>query len=98
MAKLVFIGDEISAAGWALAGMEVITPSAGSEEYTVREALRDTEMLIITAQIAQNITPGLLEKILTSTSVLTHVVGDMQNQQPQPDYEAQLRTKLGLGQ
>ncbi|MBF0382309.1 MAG: hypothetical protein HQL69_14895 [Magnetococcales bacterium] len=98
MAKLVFIGDEISAAGWALAGVEVITPADGSEERTVKGALPGCEMLIITSQVAQNITPALLEKILTSTSVLTHVVGDMQNQQPQPDYEAQLRAKLGLGQ
>jgi vacuolar-type H+-ATPase subunit F/Vma7 len=98
MAKLVFIGDEISAAGWALAGMEVITPLVGSEERTVKEALRDAEMLIITYEVAQNITPALLEKILTSTSVLTHMVGDMQNQLPQPDYEAQLRAKVGLGQ
>jgi vacuolar-type H+-ATPase subunit F/Vma7 len=98
MAKLVFIGDEISAAGWALAGMDVITPPVGSEERTVKEALSNTELLIITTQIAQNITPALLEKILTSTSVLTHVVGNMQNQLPQPDYEAQLRAKLGLGQ
>jgi vacuolar-type H+-ATPase subunit F/Vma7 len=98
MAKLVFIGDEISAAGWALAGMEVITPTAGSEERTVKAVLPDAELLIITSQVAQIITPALLEKILTSTSVLTHVVGDMQNQLPQPDYEAQLRAILGLGQ
>ncbi|MBF0357253.1 MAG: hypothetical protein HQL70_01525 [Magnetococcales bacterium] len=98
MPALLFIGDEISAAGWSLAGVNVITPQPGGEERAVEKAMQEAELLIITSEVAELITPGLLEKILTSTSVLTHVVGDIQNRHPLPDYAGLLRAKLGLGQ
>jgi vacuolar-type H+-ATPase subunit F/Vma7 len=98
MSKLVFIGDEVSAAGWRLAGVDVTVPPQGAEESTLLKHLPKEGMLIITAEVADCISPALLEQILTSTSLLTHVVGDIQGQHQVTDYAGKLRTQLGLGQ
>jgi hypothetical protein len=98
MSGLVFIGDELSAAGWRLAGLEIITPVKGSEEGVVREALAGASLLIMTSAVAESLSPALMEEALTATTLLTHVVTDIQDRHPSIDYAGQLRRQLGLGQ
>lgn len=98
MAGQIFIGDELSAAGWRLAGMEVIVPVPGKAESVVRDVLTRADLLIMTALVAQELSPALLEKALTRSATLTHVVADIQGKQEPEDYAAKLRAQVGLGQ
>jgi vacuolar-type H+-ATPase subunit F/Vma7 len=98
MSPLWFIGDEVSAVGWHLVGVEVVVVATGSEEKVVGEVFSKASLLIITAQVAQAISPALLERLLASTTVLTHIIGDIQGHHQPVDYAGQLRRQLGLGQ
>jgi vacuolar-type H+-ATPase subunit F/Vma7 len=93
----IFIGDEVSAAGFRLAGARVEVPAPGAETTTLRDALRDRELVLITVEVARAIDPAVLRPLLAAPHPLLMLVPDVRGAVPLPNLGAQVRAELGLG-
>ncbi|MEO5332084.1 MAG: hypothetical protein H7839_08680 [Magnetococcus sp. YQC-5] len=93
----VFIGDEVSAAGWRLAGMRIVVPEPGQEAEALLAVLSGaTELVLLSSVCASALPPSLLERFLTSLTPLTLLVPDVQGRSTLPDLSAQVRARMGM--
>lgn len=94
----VFLGDEVTAAGYRLAGARVRSPPPGEEvsflEWARREA--GAELVILSAEFAAHIPSRVLKPVLAATSPLVIIVPDLWGHGIQPDLATRLRTQLGI--
>jgi vacuolar-type H+-ATPase subunit F/Vma7 len=96
MRSPVFIGDEVSAAGFALAGAQVrVSDGAGAGE-ALREAMSDAPLVLIGARVAGAIPETELHTALRSCTPLVLVVPDPIGGAPAPDLGGELRRRLGM--
>jgi len=92
----VYIGDEISAAGYRLAGAAVRVPARGKETEALREARADAALVLVSAAVAVHIDPGALQAAGAALAPLVVVVPDPQGEVALPDLASRLRAQLGL--
>lgn len=96
MATPVFVGDELSAAGFRLAGVRVRVPTAGEETEALAEARGEASLVLVGAAVAARIDDAALRTALVAVSPLVVIVPDAQGAVAVPDLAARLRTQLGL--
>ncbi|MBF0212340.1 MAG: Vacuolar H+transporting two-sector ATPase F subunit [Magnetococcales bacterium] len=97
MVAPVFIGDEVSAAGWRLAGVRVVIPEVGQEAAAVLRVLEEGGELALLSSVCARLLPSeLLERFLASASPLTLVVPDVRGLVPAPDLAARVQGRLGM--
>lgn len=96
MAAPVYLGDEVSAAGWRLAGAQVHTPAAGEEMAALERARAQAPLVLLSAALAARLGQARLRPALLALAPLVLVVPDLQGGTPLPDLAARLRTQLGL--
>jgi vacuolar-type H+-ATPase subunit F/Vma7 len=95
-AASVFIGDEITAAGFRLAGMSVETP-APDQTAAALARVRDTaDVVYITAASARNVPDAVLREALHAVSPLFVIVPDIDQRVAPPDLSARILAVLGL--
>ncbi|MDP2007553.1 MAG: hypothetical protein Q8K45_17920 [Rubrivivax sp.] len=92
----VYLGDEVSGAGWRLAGAEVHTPAPGAATEALASACARAPLVLVSADVALAIAVPALQKALLALAPLVLVVPDLQGQAPLPDLAGRLRTQLGL--
>ena len=92
----VYLGDELSAAGYRLAGAAVRVPAAGAETDGLREAMRDAQVVLIGAGCAAAIPHSILEPALASRSPMVMVVPDLDGTRPSIDSASKVRRLLGV--
>lgn len=92
----VFIGDELSAAGFRLAGAVVRTPLPGEEMPLLEWARRETSLVLITTEVAARIAPSIMNRALAAPMPLVLVVPDVCGRQVPPDLGRAVRTQLGM--
>lgn len=93
---VVVIADEITAVGWRLAGAQVQTPDAGAVSDCMRVALRDAELVLITAGLAAAMPDSQLQAALLSERPLVLVVADLRHGREPPDIQDEVRRALGV--
>jgi len=93
----IFVGDELSAAGFRLCGLDVRVPSAGDEAACLQRALEQARVVLVGLRCARAIPPEALEAALTLVSPLVMVVPDWDGSQPAGDPANKVRQILGLG-
>jgi vacuolar-type H+-ATPase subunit F/Vma7 len=96
MAAAVYLGDEVSAAGYRLAGAIVATPRAGEETAALAWARARAPLVLVSSLVAQRIAEPLLRTALSTLAPLVLIVPDLQGEAPLPDLAARLRGQLGL--
>ncbi len=96
MVAPVFIGDEVTAAGYRLAGAAVLTPDLSAVPETFEACRRGAELILMTAEFAQHIDAARLETAQRADRPLLVIVPDARNLTPIPDLEAELRAALGI--
>ncbi len=96
MATPVYVGDEVSAAGWRLAGVGVAVPEAGAEASALAKARAEAPLVLVAASVAARISEESLRAALAAVSPLTLIVPDLLGTTPVPDVAARLRRQLGL--
>jgi vacuolar-type H+-ATPase subunit F/Vma7 len=96
MGGIVFIGDELTAAGFRLTGMTTMVPPKGHAQYALAEARRHADVVILTAECAQQISPGELDRAILSETPLVAVIPDIRESAPLPDLARRLRASLGI--
>ncbi|KAA6184951.1 Vacuolar H+transporting two-sector ATPase F subunit [Thiohalocapsa marina] len=96
----VFIGDEISAAGWRLAGLQCHVPPPTSAEVTALfQRVRDEAgLVLITAELAEQLSQRLLDEALRTQSPPTLVIADIRGRRQPADLAASLKRQLGLAE
>lgn len=93
-----FIGDEITGAGFRLAGAQVHTPTAGQTGDLFRR-LRDThELVILTAEAAGQVPGELLRQAAEPGRPLVLLVADANARNQAPDLAARVREQLGMSE
>jgi vacuolar-type H+-ATPase subunit F/Vma7 len=96
MASPVFIGGEVAAAGFRLAGVEVRVPAAGAEADALAAARASASVVMVDAAIAARLPPLVLRAAVRATSPITVVVPDLQQEVASPDLAQRLRRQLGI--
>jgi vacuolar-type H+-ATPase subunit F/Vma7 len=96
MAAVVYLGDEVSAAGYRLAGALVRTPRAGEEAAALAWARSQAPLVLVSAAIAAGIGDATLRPALSALAPLVLVVPDLHGAVPLPDLAARLRGQLGI--
>lgn len=96
MHRIAFIGDELTAAGFRLAGIRVFTPS--SEDFvTLYETLREeAELLLLTESYARLIDAARRQQDQQAVSPLLLVIPDVARRSAPVDVGALLRDHLGM--
>ena len=92
----VYVGDEVSAAGWRLAGVRVAVPESGGEAAALATARAEAPLVLVAASVAARIGDEPLRAALGAVSPLTLIVPDLLGTTPVPDVAARLRRQLGL--
>jgi vacuolar-type H+-ATPase subunit F/Vma7 len=93
---VVYLGDEVSAAGYRLAGALVRTPPPGDEAAALAWARARAELVLVSAAVAARIGEAVLRPALAAAAPLLLIVPDLQGEVPLPDLAARLRGQLGL--
>lgn len=96
MAAAIYLGDEVSAAGWRLAGATVRTPLAGEETASLSWARAQAPLVLLSAAVATGIGESALRSALSALAPLVLIVPDLHGAVPMPDLAARLRAQLGL--
>jgi vacuolar-type H+-ATPase subunit F/Vma7 len=95
MARITYIGDEASAAGYRLAGAATRVPAPGSERAEVERAVAASDLVLIGAACARRLAPGILRSLLRQETPLVLVVPDATAGAPE-ELAARLRRALGF--
>jgi len=96
MAAPIFLGDEVSAAGFRLAGLQVRTPQRGEETTALSAARADAPLVLVSATIAARVAERELRAALAALTPLVLIVPDIDGATPVPDLALRLRRQLGL--
>jgi vacuolar-type H+-ATPase subunit F/Vma7 len=97
MSTIVFLGDEVSAAGFRLAGVTVRVPLEGEEQQALAAAVSSAELVLLTADFARCLPPVLLERYQSGPRPLVGVLPDTTGAEGTVDLAAEIRRHLGIG-
>lgn len=96
MAPVVFIGDEVAAAGWRLAGVATRVPAPGTEATALAAALEQATMVLLSAPVAARIPEGVLRAALRRVTPVTVIAPDLREAVAYPDVAARMKRQLGI--
>jgi vacuolar-type H+-ATPase subunit F/Vma7 len=94
----VFIGDRLTALGFRLGGAVVEMPEPGTEAAVFRAALEDSELVLLTAEVATHLPESLLDDALVASDPLVLVIPDVRGLSKPPDIADSLRRQLGMAE
>ncbi len=96
MGRIVFIGDEVTGAGFRLAGAELADPAPERLAETVRAERRRADMLLITTEAARHLPRALYEDMLVWTRPLVAVLPDIRGREGPLPLDRAVRRELGI--
>lgn len=96
MARAVYLGDAVSAAGYRLAGAAVRTPAAGEATAALDWALSQAPLVLVAADVAAAVDEARLRAAQLALQPLLLVVPDLIGGCATPDLAARLRAQLGM--
>lgn len=93
----VYIGEELSAAGYRLAGAEtVVADSAINVEELIEDAVARRPLVLLGAGVAAGLPPERLHALLRALKPRVVVVPDIAGTAAPPDLTSWLRGQLGM--
>ena len=92
----IYLGDEVTAAGYRLAGAQVRMPAPREASTMFAEACAQAPLVLVSAAVAIHIDATPLRAALAALQPLVLIVPDAQGQVPRPDLAARLRGQLGM--
>ena len=93
-----FIGDELTATAFALAGVDVFVPEQKALAAIFQAALAERELILITADRAADLPAAELEAALAATAPMLVVVPDLRGLSAPPDLAGRVYAALGVEQ
>jgi vacuolar-type H+-ATPase subunit F/Vma7 len=92
----IYIGDEVTGAGYRLTGAQIIVPAPGRASEALEEARTLAPLVIVSAAVAAEIPQVRLAAAVAAISPLTVIVPDPVGGVPAPDLATRLRGQLGM--
>jgi len=92
----VYLGDEVTAAGYRLAGLKVRVPAPGEAGAAFDEARALAPLVLVSAAVAAHLDAAQLRAALLSLQPLVVIVPDARGEVARPDLAARLRSQLGM--
>jgi vacuolar-type H+-ATPase subunit F/Vma7 len=92
----IFIGDELSAAGFRLIGIETVVTSPEAAGAALARARPRAELVIMTADFARQVPVPELEAASLSEIPALAIIPDVLFRVPPPDLAKRLRSVLGI--
>lgn len=96
MSVPVYIGDEVSASGYRLAGLEVFVPERDNLIAGINAVCEKAPLVLLNAVIANQLPATQLESLLTGLTPPVIVVPDVRGYGRPPDLATLLRRQLGV--
>jgi vacuolar-type H+-ATPase subunit F/Vma7 len=96
MGAAVFIGDELSATGFRLAGVDTVVAERDAAAGALRAARKDAALVIMTAELARHVPAAELEAALSAETPAVAIIPDVRMRTPLPDLAKKLRRALGI--
>jgi len=98
MTAPVFIGDEISASGFRLAGVEIRTPplEVGELLKVIESACHHAPLILISSEFAAMLLTKDYERFVSQESPAVLIVPDIRKTTTVEDLNTRLRTQLGI--
>ena len=98
MSAAIFIGDELTAAGYRLTGIETIVPGPKGVggAFDDARARADLIIIIITAELARAIPAAALKAARLAETPALAIVPDVRFTAEPPDLAGRLRRVLGI--
>lgn len=93
-AAAVYLGDEVHATGYRLAGLRVVVPEAGREGPALAAALASADLVLLSADLAAVIPESMLQRAQSASAPLLVVVPGVRK--ALPDVAQRIRSRLGL--
>jgi vacuolar-type H+-ATPase subunit F/Vma7 len=95
-APTIFLGDELSAAGYRLAGVDACVPAPGDEAACLDKALKEARLVLVGSRCARAIAPEALEAALALLVPLVMVVPEWDGTPFAGEPANKVRRVLGL--
>ena len=92
----IFLGDELSATGFRLAGLDARTPAQGEEAAGLEQALKEGRSVLLGARFASLVPAATLEAALTLLQPMVMVLPDWDGSVFAGDPAAKVRRVLGF--
>ena len=97
MARIVYIGDEVTAAGFRLAGVDTRVTEPGDAADALRQALvGDAECVWLSGPLVESVPPALLQQALEAIEPPFAVVPDVRGVGAPPELVREVRNALGI--
>jgi vacuolar-type H+-ATPase subunit F/Vma7 len=96
MGAAVFIGDELTAAGFRLTGIATIVSEPDAAGEALRAARKQAALVIMTADLARRVPADELEAAQIAEAPMVAVVPDVLFRTAVPDLARRLRRALGI--
>ena len=97
MARIYYIGDEATAAGYRLAGAEVRVPSPAEAVETFHRAHEpETDLILLSAEVAAQLPGEELAAAVLGERPLVAIVPDVHGRHAPPDVARDVRLALGI--
>jgi len=96
MRDAVFIGDDITALGFRLAGVETHTPDPDEVAALVGGLRETTQVIVMTPEMFAALPPRLAQELSDSEAPLLSIVADARATRPVPDIERDVKRVLGI--
>jgi vacuolar-type H+-ATPase subunit F/Vma7 len=94
--RAVYLGDEVSAAGYRLAGIEVIVTKDGEEAQSFARVPADAALMLVSSAVAARVPPATLQRAASALHPLLLIVPARGGEARAPELVQRLRVQLGL--
>ncbi len=96
MSVPVFIGDEVSASGYRLAGLRVRVPEQRELTAVLAAACEEAPLVLLSAELARQLPDRQLESLLAGVTPPVVVVPDVRGRAELDDLATRMRRQLGV--
>lgn len=96
MGTAIFIGDELSAAGFRLTGIETAVPEPDAVAGALEDARRRAQLVIMTAGLAARVPAAALEAALLAETPTLAIVPDVLFRSMPPNLGKSIKSVLGI--
>jgi vacuolar-type H+-ATPase subunit F/Vma7 len=98
MSSCALLADEVTAAGFRLAGVDVHVPAEDGLAQCFTRLCEEARLLLVTAELAERLPAGLLRRQQRASGTLILVIGDVRGRREPEELGAGLRRQLGMAE
>ncbi|MEZ5716298.1 MAG: V-type ATP synthase subunit F [Paracoccaceae bacterium] len=96
MQETLFIGDEVTAAAFRLAGVETRVAAPDEAAQVLAAELARRRVILLTNELARALPRAMMDRVLQSVEPVVTILPDLRGRAGALDLEARVRRELGI--